>query len=50
MLVGYLRLVIDHNRNHGDPTPITEISNGIVITSNLKLDETHADAWLNQVF
>jgi len=50
VLGGYSRLVIDCNRSPGDPTSITEVSDGIVIPGNQNLDDAQADARLHAVF
>jgi len=44
VLAGYSRLVIDCNRQPGDPTSIAEISDGLVIPGNMGLSEAAAEA------
>ncbi len=50
VLAGYSRLVIDCNRAPGDPTSIAEVSDGILIPGNRNLDDSAAEARLNEVF
>jgi predicted N-formylglutamate amidohydrolase len=50
VLAGYSRLVIDCNRPPGDPTSIAEVSDGVFIPGNRDLDDTQADARVNEVF
>ena len=50
VLCGYSRLVIDCNRQPGDPTSIAEMSDGIVIPGNVGLTDTEAQARLEAVF
>ncbi len=50
VLCGYSRLVIDSNRPPGDPTSIAEVSDGTLIPGNRDLDDTEAEARLNEVF
>lgn len=50
VLAGYSRLVIDCNRAPGDPTSIAEVSDGIFIPGNRNLDDSAAEARLDEVF
>lgn len=50
VLAGYSRLVIDCNRQPGDPSAIPEISDNIVIPGNRGLDEAAKVARTEQVF
>lgn len=44
VLAGFSRLVIDCNRQPGDPTSIPELSDGVAIPGNLGLSEAAAEA------
>ncbi len=50
VLAGYSRLVIDCNRQPGDPTSIPEVSDGIVVPGNRGLNDSEAEARLEAVF
>lgn len=50
VLAGYSRLVIDCNRQPGDPTSIAETSDGIVVPGNCGLTDREAELRLGAVF
>ncbi len=50
VLAGYSRLVIDCNRQPGDPASIAETSDGIVVPGNCGLTDQEADLRLEAVF
>lgn len=50
VLAGYSRLVIDLNRQPGDPTSIPEISDNVAVPGNFGLDEYEAELRLAHLF
>jgi predicted N-formylglutamate amidohydrolase len=50
VLSGYSRLVIDCNRQPGNPTSIPEVSDGIVVSGNTDLSDGDAETRLEEVF
>jgi predicted N-formylglutamate amidohydrolase len=50
VLSGYSRLVVDCNREPGDPTSIPEISDDVIVPGNRALNPNDIDARIDQVF
>ena len=50
VLAGHSRLLIDPNRQPGDPTSIPEVSDGIPVPGNRDLDDAEADYRLETFF
>ncbi|WP_404378582.1 N-formylglutamate amidohydrolase [Caenispirillum salinarum] len=50
ILCGYSRLVIDCNRQPGDPTSVPAVSDTWEVTANQNMDQAHFDRRLDEVF